>query len=72
MVGVLGATYSVPALSRLREVLNAMEVVHSLIIFLHTEVFVFLQNLPANKNFAIYQMLITKIKMHFFSAKRHW
>lgn len=56
MVGVLGATYSVPALSRLREVLNAMEVVHSLIIFLHTEVFVFLQNLPANKNFAIYQM----------------
>lgn len=48
MVGVLGATYSVPALSRLREVLNAMEVVHSLIIFLHTEVFVFLQNLPAN------------------------
>lgn len=56
MVGIFGATYSVPALSRLREVLNAMEVVHSLIIFLHTEVFVFLQNLPANRNVAIYQM----------------
>lgn len=48
MVGVLGATYSVPALSRLRKVLDAMEVEHGLIIFLHTEVFVFLQNLPAN------------------------
>lgn len=56
MVGELGATYSVPAVSRLREVLDAMEVEHSLIIFLHTEVFVFLQNLPAKKNFAIYQM----------------
>lgn len=56
MVGIFGATYSVPALSRLRKVLDAMEVKHGLIIFLHTEVFVFLQNLPANKNFAIYQM----------------
>lgn len=56
MVGVPGATYSVPALSRFGKVLDAMEVEHGFIIFLHTEVLVFLQNLPANRNIGIYQM----------------
>lgn len=72
MVGVLGATYSVPTLSRLRKVLDAMEVEHGFIIFLYTEVLVFLQNLPANRNVAIYHMPCFGYENKNAYLLRHW